>query len=108
MMIIGCDLHTRYQQIATVETNTGEMLECRLEHANGGGPLKPSFSLSGALRKCAVLPVPKINARNRGGGGGLGGASPNEGDGDLAISSLSESSLYLTGTPSRVDRRPTG
>src|SRR5882757_10039078 len=35
MMIIGCDLHTRYQQIAMVDTETGEMLECRLEHANG-------------------------------------------------------------------------
>ena len=35
MMIIGCDLHTRYQQIAMVDTDTGETLECRLEHANG-------------------------------------------------------------------------
>ena len=35
MMILGCDLHTRYQQIAMVDTDTGEMLECRLEHANG-------------------------------------------------------------------------
>jgi transposase len=35
MMIIGCDLHTRYQQVAMVDTDTGEMLECRLEHANG-------------------------------------------------------------------------
>jgi len=33
-MIIGCDLHTRYQQIAMVGTDTGEMLECRLEHEN--------------------------------------------------------------------------
>ncbi len=24
MMIIGCDLHTRYQQIAMVDTETGE------------------------------------------------------------------------------------
>jgi transposase len=35
MMIIGCDLHTRYQQIAMVDTDTGEMVESRLEHANG-------------------------------------------------------------------------
>ena len=35
MMIIGCDLHTRYQQVALVDTETGEMLECRLEHASG-------------------------------------------------------------------------
>jgi hypothetical protein len=35
MMIIGCDLHTRYQQIAGVDTATGEMVERRLEHGNG-------------------------------------------------------------------------
>jgi transposase len=35
MMIIGCDLHTRYQQIAMLDTETGELLEQRLEHANG-------------------------------------------------------------------------
>ena len=27
MMIIGCDLHTRYQQVAMLDTSTGEMLE---------------------------------------------------------------------------------
>jgi len=31
-MIIGCDLHTRYQQIAMVDTETGEFVERRLEH----------------------------------------------------------------------------
>jgi hypothetical protein len=31
MKIIGCDLHTRYQQIAMVDTETGELLERRLE-----------------------------------------------------------------------------
>jgi hypothetical protein len=30
MMIIGCDLHTRYQQIAMVDTETGEFVERRL------------------------------------------------------------------------------
>jgi hypothetical protein len=29
MMIIGCDLHTRYQQIAMVDTETGELVERR-------------------------------------------------------------------------------
>jgi hypothetical protein len=37
MMIIGWDLHTRYQQIAMVDRDTGEMLESRLEHASGRG-----------------------------------------------------------------------
>lgn len=35
MMIIGCDFHTRYQQIAVLDTETGVVLERRLEHGNG-------------------------------------------------------------------------
>jgi transposase len=35
MMIIGCDFHPRYQQIAMLNTETGEVVERRLEHENG-------------------------------------------------------------------------
>jgi transposase len=35
MKIVGCDLHTRYQQIAMVDTETGELTERRLEHESG-------------------------------------------------------------------------
>ncbi len=35
MMIIGCDLHTRTEQIAMLDTETGEVVEKRLEHENG-------------------------------------------------------------------------
>jgi len=36
MLIIGCDFHTRYQQIAMAEDSTGELLcERRLENENG-------------------------------------------------------------------------
>jgi len=35
MMIIGCDFHTRFQQIAMLEGTTGEVIERRLEHENG-------------------------------------------------------------------------
>jgi transposase len=35
MRIIGCDLHTRFQQIAMLDTDTGEMVERRLEHESG-------------------------------------------------------------------------
>jgi transposase len=35
MRIIGCDFHTRYQQIALLDTESGEVLERRLEHENG-------------------------------------------------------------------------
>ncbi len=32
MIIIGCDLHTRFEQIAMVETETGQVIEKRLDH----------------------------------------------------------------------------
>src|SRR3974390_1229859 len=35
MQIVGCDLHTRYQQIAMLDTESGELMERRLEHAHG-------------------------------------------------------------------------
>ena len=35
MMIIGCDFHTRYQQIAMMDDATGELIERRLEHESG-------------------------------------------------------------------------
>jgi hypothetical protein len=35
MKIVGWDLHTRYQQIAMLDTETGEFVERRLEHENG-------------------------------------------------------------------------
>jgi hypothetical protein len=35
MKIVGCDLHTRYQQIAMLDDETGELVKRRLEHANG-------------------------------------------------------------------------
>ena len=35
MFIIGCDLHTRHQEIAMLNTETGELVERRLEHENG-------------------------------------------------------------------------
>src|SRR5689334_11779579 len=35
MKIVGCDLHTRYQQIAMLDQETGELVERRLEHGSG-------------------------------------------------------------------------
>jgi transposase len=35
MQIIGCDLHTRFQQIAWRDQESGTLRELRLEHANG-------------------------------------------------------------------------
>ncbi len=35
MLIIGCDFHTRHQQIAMVDAATEELLKRRLDHENG-------------------------------------------------------------------------
>jgi len=35
MLIIGVDFHSRFQQIAMVDTESGELVERRLEHSNG-------------------------------------------------------------------------
>jgi transposase len=35
MKIIGCDLYTRYQQVAMLDQETGELVERRLEHESG-------------------------------------------------------------------------
>ena len=35
MKIIGCDFHPSYQQIAMLDTETGELWEGRLEHEKG-------------------------------------------------------------------------
>lgn len=49
MKIVGCDLHTRYQQIAMLDEETGELIERRLEHE--GGEAKEFYSkLSAPVR----------------------------------------------------------
>src|SRR5205807_7358743 len=35
MIIIGCDFHTRFQKLATVDAEIGEITKRRLEHGNG-------------------------------------------------------------------------
>src|SRR6266550_1358230 len=35
MLIIGCDFHPRFQEIAMMDAETGELVERRLEHENG-------------------------------------------------------------------------
>ena len=49
MKIVGCDLHTRYQQIAMLDRETGELVERRLEHESGEARTFYA-ALSGAVR----------------------------------------------------------
>jgi len=59
MKIVGCDLHTRYQQIAMLDEETGELVERRLEHASGeakefytqlAGPVRVGIEATGHTR----------------------------------------------------------
>jgi len=59
MKIVGCDLHTRYQQIAMLDQETGELTERRLEHENGQarafyasleGPVRVGIEATGHTR----------------------------------------------------------
>jgi transposase len=59
MKIVGCDLHTRYQQIATLDQETGELIERRLEHEDGEarafyaallGPVRVGIEATGHTR----------------------------------------------------------
>jgi transposase len=59
MMIIGCDFHSRFQQIAMLETETGEITQRRLEHENGeaqafyaalGRPVRVGMEATGYAR----------------------------------------------------------
>jgi transposase len=59
MMIIGCDFHTRYQQIAMLDEATGELTERRLDHQSGEaeafyrnlqGPVRVGIEATGPIR----------------------------------------------------------
>jgi transposase len=59
MKIVGCDLHTRYQQVAMLDEETGELVERRLEHESGearafytelAGPVRVGIEATGHTR----------------------------------------------------------
>jgi hypothetical protein len=37
MTFVGCELHTRRQQVAVLDTDTGEISEHQLAHRGNGG-----------------------------------------------------------------------
>jgi transposase len=60
MLIIGCDFHTRYQQIAMMEEATGELTERRLDHESGEaqafyrklqGPVRVGIEATGPIHR---------------------------------------------------------
>jgi transposase len=51
MKIIGCDFHPGYQQIAMVDTKTGEFTQMRLSHSNNGEEARKFYAgLAGPVR----------------------------------------------------------
>ena len=62
MMIIGCDYHPGFQQIAFVDTETGECRERRLEHPEEASSSTASWENReegagghGSQRACALV-----------------------------------------------------
>jgi hypothetical protein len=69
MLIIGCDFHARYQQIAMMEEATGELTERRLSFGTpaAGGPtearlLRPDFFVGTASQPTRGVCVPDVPA----------------------------------------------
>lgn len=59
MKIVGCDLHTRYQHVAMLDQETGDLVERRLEHESGEarafyasleGPVRVGIEATGHTR----------------------------------------------------------
>jgi hypothetical protein len=50
MLIIGCDYHPGFQQIAFVDTETGEFGERRLTHSLADGSDPPTVLVVGHFR----------------------------------------------------------
>ena len=50
MIIIGVDFHPEFQQIASVDTDTGELQEKRLAHRGGSGSVLPRSGGPGKVR----------------------------------------------------------
>jgi transposase len=53
MIIVGCDYHPSFQQIAFVDTDTGELGECRLEHREAAEKFYREFAAQGAKSVCS-------------------------------------------------------
>ena len=63
MLIIGCDFHSRFQQIAMVDTETGEYRERRLEH--GDGEARRFYATLPEPAPCSVGPFSWASAAAR-------------------------------------------
>jgi hypothetical protein len=63
MIIIGCDFHTRFQQIAMLDPTTGKIVERRLEHETGEAEKASSYSHAGdGSRTAWPRPASKASA----------------------------------------------
>jgi len=69
MKIVGCDLHTRYQQIAMLDAESGELVERRLEHESGearafyaglAGPVRVGIEATGRESLALCSPSSRI------------------------------------------------
>jgi transposase len=64
MIIVGCDYHPGFQQIAFVDTETGEVRERRLFHREEAEQFYRNLAAQGISGQCGL---PRRSARTRGG-----------------------------------------
>lgn len=74
MKIVGCDLHTRCQQIPMLDTETSELTERRPEHESGEartfyasllGPVRVGIEATGRACSSRVQPIEEFQRRRR-------------------------------------------
>jgi hypothetical protein len=63
MMIIGCDYHPGFQQIAFVDTETGELQERRLGHREEAEKFYRDLGAQGELPQLSVTILAKWDDR---------------------------------------------
>jgi hypothetical protein len=64
MIIIGCDYHPAFQQIAFVDTETGEWNERRLEHREGAEKFYRELAAPALSHPNICLPKAGLRSRN--------------------------------------------
>ena len=60
MIIVGCDYHPSFQQIACVDTETGEWKEHRLEHRESAEAFYRELASRGAKVRVGMEAVGKV------------------------------------------------
>ena len=62
MILVGCDLHTRKQQVALLNTDTGELQDQELSHVGADAVAEPGSTGDCASAGASVRPTTSTTA----------------------------------------------